>query len=54
MDQTNRTANPEPKSNNSVIIEDPRNVFRFENEWNVGFCDCGEDTKLCKSYKKHP
>ena len=32
---------------NSVITEDPLNVFRFENDWNASFCGCGEDFRLC-------
>lgn len=31
-----------------VITEDPLNVFRFENDWNVGVFDCCEDCKLSK------
>lgn len=30
----------------AVITQDPLNVFRFENEWNVGLFDCCEDCKL--------
>jgi hypothetical protein len=30
-----------------AYVEDPLNVFRFENEWNASFCGCGEDFKLC-------
>jgi hypothetical protein len=33
-------------TNSKVIIEDPLNVFRFENEWNSSAFDLCEDYKL--------
>lgn len=38
--------NVSTKQISSVITQDPLNVFRFENEWNVGIFDCCEDCRL--------
>ncbi|RNA44025.1 placenta-specific protein 8 -like [Brachionus plicatilis] len=34
------------KQSSPVITQDPLNVFRFENEWNVGIFDCCDDCRL--------
>ena len=35
-----------PKKGEKAVVEDPLNVFRFENEWNAGTFVCCEDCKL--------
>ncbi len=37
-----------PKKGEKAVVEDPLNVFRFENEWNAGTFVCCEDCKLSK------
>ena len=48
MNYITKKSQPESARNpTEQFIEDPLNVFRFENDWNVSFCGCGEDFKLC-------
>ncbi len=38
-------------NNSKVIVEDPLNVFRFENEWHSSAFDFCEDYKLSNFVK---
>lgn len=41
-----------PKKGEKAVVEDPLNVFRFENEWNAGTFVCCEDCKLSMFFYK--